>query len=221
MISPYVEKYFGKRLNAKTYFIPNPVKEDFFHMQNCEQANRVLFAGRIIPRKGIEDLIKALVIIKDKVNIKVVLAGSADVDGIYLNKITKYIQDNKISDKIIFLGHINERKILNEFSRCSLMVLPSYQETAPMVIQQAMAAAKPVIATRICGIPYQVDDGKTGLLYESGNVEELSKHLLTMLSDKELRKTMGEKAKVKAYSFFQASKVAESTMCVYDNIIKR
>ena len=104
VISPYVEKYFGKRLNAKTYFIPNPVKEDFFHMQNCEQANRVLFAGRIIPRKGIEDLIKALVIIKDKVNIKVVLAGSADVDGIYLNKITKYIQDNKISDKIIFLG---------------------------------------------------------------------------------------------------------------------
>ena len=217
LISSYVKKYFGKKLRAKTYLIPNPVKKDFFNLSPYEETGRVLFAGQIIPRKGIEDLLKALVMIKNKVKIKVILAGSLD-ESIYFNKIKKYIINNKLSKFVTFLGTLDENSILDEFRRCCLLVLPSYQETAPMVIQQAMAAGKPVIATKICGIPYQVDDGVTGLLYETGDATALSKHLLRLLNENELRKKMGKKGKKKAYKYFNANAVAADTLKVYNQM---
>ena len=213
-ISPYVKKYFGSKLRAKTYYIPNPVKEDFFNLGGTEEKGRVLFAGRISHRKGIMDLIAAVRHIRNKVKIQVVLAGTLD-DSKYVNRIRSYICQYRMESFISLAGVLNEHQIIEEFKRCSLLVLPSYQETAPMVIQQAMAAAKPVIATSICGIPYQVDDGVTGLLFKPHDVNALCDHLVRLLQNDNLRKKMCKKANEKALAMYHANEVARKTIEVY------
>ncbi len=214
LISPYVRKYFDRDLRGKTYNIPNPVKEDYFNLPDQGEKGRVLFAGRIIPRKGVEDLLKAMVPIREKSGMSLILAGSLD-DATYVKEIRKYVIHHGMSEQVSFLGHVSETRIYEEFSRCSLLVLPSYQETAPMAIQQAMAAGKPVIASNVCGIPYQIEDGVTGLLFEPGNVSALSGHLVKLLNDEHLRKKMGTKAKEKALTSFHAKRVAAATFDIY------
>jgi glycosyltransferase involved in cell wall biosynthesis len=217
LISPYVEKHFNKRLRGQKHFIPNPVKDDFFNLRDSEEKNRILFAGKIIPRKGIDDLLKALVMVRDKANIKIILAGSL-ADKTYVNRLISHVAHLRLSGRVSFLGLLDENRLVAEFERCSLLVLPSYQETAPMVIQQAMAAGKPVVATNICGIPYQVVHGVTGFLYQPGDIEALSRHLVCLVKDEALRKRMGNKAKERALDSYRASAVATRTINVYRNI---
>ena len=116
LISPYVQHYFAGKLKAKTYFIPNPVHKDYFNLSYPEEKGRILFAGRVIPRKGVEDLLKALVIIKDKAKLKLVLAGSLN-DRVYVNKIKKYINLHKMTDCVELSGHLNEENVKKEFAR--------------------------------------------------------------------------------------------------------
>ncbi len=85
--------------------------------------------------------------------------------------------------------------MLEEFSRAEALVLPSYQETAPMVIQQAMAAGLAVIATKICGVPYQIEHDVTGLLYTAGSVDELATLLRRLGTEPSLGKRLGEAAR--------------------------
>ena len=73
---------------------------------------------------------------------------------------------------------LDEKAIMREFSDCSVLALPSVQETAPMVIAQAMAAAKPVVATFVGGIAEMVRDGETGILVRKGDTNSLSDSLL-------------------------------------------
>ena len=121
--------------------------------------------------------------------IEVVLAGSLD-NTEYVAEVKRAVAQQGLSDCFVFKGLLNETEVLDEFSRCALLVLPSYQETAPMVIQQAMACGVPVVATRICGVPDQVTDGVTGLLYEPHDVKTLAGHLERLLKDGDLRAEM-------------------------------
>ena len=217
LISPYVKEYYKNKLRGQTFYVPNPVKENFFNFCGTEKKGRILFAGKIIPRKGVMDLVKAVCLIKDRIKFKVILAGSLE-DSIYVNKIKDYIVQNKMEEFIVFVGLLNEQQVLEEFRRCAMIVLPSYQETAPMVIQQAMAAAKPVIATSICGIPYQVDDGKTGLLFKPHDIRALSDNIFRLLNNYDLCMEMGRKAREKALTMYHAKEVARKTVEVYQKV---
>jgi len=90
-----------------------------------------------------------------------------------------------------------------------------------MVVMQAMAAGKAVVATRVGGIPYQVEDGHTGLLVESGDVSALAEAIIRLLRDDVLRVAMGRRGKKVAEQRFRASVVAEETRKVLYKIAGR
>ena len=217
LISPYVKEYFGAKLTAKTHFIPNPIVPPFFAVKRQEEPGHILFAGRIIPRKGVSDLIQALGKAKSHVPMKLYLAGSLD-DTAYVAEIKAQATELGVTDDIEFMGLLNEAEVLAAFSKASVLVLPSYQETAPVVIQQAIAAGLPIIATRICGVPYQVEDGKNGLLFTPGDTDTLAKHLVTILSNDKLRATMAAENKLRAEQY-RAETVAARTVDVYREIL--
>lgn len=82
-----------------------------------------------------------------------------------------------------------------------------------------MACGKPVAASNVGGIPFVVEDGKTGLLFESGDVEDLSDKIVTILKDEKLREKMGEARRERAKEFAW-DKIAERTVEVYKEILK-
>ena len=84
-----------------------------------------------------------------------------------------------------------------------------------MVVQQAMAASVPVVATRICGVPYQIDHGRTGYLFAPGDAGALAGYVGQLIADDALRSGMASAARAKAVAEYRAEQVAAQTLSVY------
>ena len=87
-----------------------------------------------------------------------------------------------------------------------------------MVIQEAMAAGIPVIASNICGIPYQMEHNETGFLFSPGNIDELTHYLKTLLASASKREEFALAAKRRAAKEYRAAAVAQKTLDVYRNV---
>ena len=157
-VTDYVKKNIEHLTNSNLYVIENPVSKEYFEIQNKEVPHRVLFVGTIIKRKNIIDLLKAINILKDKIQIELHIVGVPE--DLYYYKILKnYVKEIQLNKNIKFLGPLSEEELLEEYRQCALLVLCSYEESAGMVLQQAMAAGKIVIATKSRGVPCIVKDG--------------------------------------------------------------
>jgi len=223
-ISPYyIRKEFGRIIQGKIYDIENPIHDHFFALERCEQPNRVLYAGHISVRKGILQLLQAVNLVRRWIpDLQVHLAGRMDSDQeAYIQKLRTYVHDHALEHCVHFLGPLDEASLLEEYARCALLVLPSRQETAPMVIQQAMAARVPVVATRVGGVDYLVDHGRTGFVVEFGDIRGLAEAMARLLADTKLRARMGAAGRDEAERRFRATVVARQTREVYDQILGR
>lgn len=83
-------------------------------------------------------------------------------------------------------------EVIELMSKCSLFVLPSRTEAMGRVLVEAMASRKPVIGSNVDGIPYVVEDGKTGLLFQSENPDDLALKMKQVLGDREFARQLGE-----------------------------
>ena len=206
-------------LSGKRYLIPNPIDTCFFNVERRETAGRILFLGRLCERKGVKELLRAISGIAKTDDLRVVLAGSL-ADKKYVSELKANVAHAGLTDIVDFRGILDSSQILEELSRCACLVLPSYQETAPMVIQEAMACGVPVIASNICGIPHQVDDGKTGFLVPAGHIDVLADRLSTLLSNQALREEFSRAARIRAESEYRATTVARKTINVYEDMLR-
>lgn len=218
LISPYVADYYGDRLAGPRSFIPNPVAPQFFSVQRAESPGRILFAGRLLPLKGVNDLLTATAAVAKTQDVQLILAGSIDNRN-YVARLKSQAAALNIQDIVHFRGILDESQLLDEFARASVLVLPSYQETAPMVIQEAMAAGLPVIATRVGGVPYQIDDGQTGIIFDPHDTQKLTEHLLSILEDESVKKKLSVTARRYAMEHYQAAEVAQQTIETYKQIL--
>ena len=217
-ISPYVGEYYQQEMKGRVYDIPNAVAPRFFAVPRAPEAGRLLFAGRISKGKGVHDLIQAGARVAGKVG-HVVLAG-ATPDPAYEALLRAEVERLGLSRRVTFAGLLDEPALLEEFTRAQALVLPSYQETAPMVIQQAMAAGLPVVATRVGGIPRQVDHDVTGLLFEPGDVEALSRALARFHDEPALAARLAAAGTAVAGLRYQSGAVAAATLAVYQEILR-
>jgi glycosyltransferase involved in cell wall biosynthesis len=216
-ISPYVSSYYSSRLRGSVYDVPNAVAAQFFAVDRRPEPGRLLFAGRISRGKGLIDLVRAAAVRPEKFG-KVILAG-ATPDHEFESTLRAEIRATKLESQFEFAGLLDEKALLTEFARASALVLPSYQETAPMVIQQAMAAGLPVIATGVGGIPFQIEHERSGLLFEPGDVRGLAEHLARLVDEPRLQNELAGVARARARSSFSAEQVASATREVYERVI--
>ena len=216
-ISPYVTAHYGNLIRGRIHDIPNAIASKYFDVQRAPERGRLLFAGRVIKRKGVLDLVRAVAEC-DGHAFRIVIAGAA-TEPDYERVLREQAGRLGVTERIDFRGLLDETSMLQEFSRAEALVLPSYQETAPMVIQQAMAAGLAVIATRICGVPHQVTDGVTGLLYEAGDVKALANLLRRLGMDSGLSARLGEAGRRVALERYHATSVASATVRAYEQCI--
>jgi glycosyltransferase involved in cell wall biosynthesis len=215
-ISPYVEREFGGVTGAQSYAIENPVEDVFFRVQSHSEPGRILFAGRLIPRKGVHHLLAAFRAVSAEFPAaQLILAGEKESGDPYAAMLHRYVQEQGLTARVQFLGSLSVEQIAAEYGRCAFMVLSSQQETAPVVIEEAMAAGRAVIATRVGGAPDQVAHERTGLLVEYGDAPGLAAAMRRLLGAPELGERMGQAAREEARRRFQGDQVARQTYQLY------
>ena len=197
----YPEEYFGPMITGKTFATGNAIEDAFFELESDPEPARLLYCGAIIPRKRLLDLVEAIARTSRVVPDVALRIVGGTVDPAYLWAVKRAIARQNVAPNVVFLGALTQEQLLEEYRRCSLLVLPSGEETSPMVIGEMMAVGKPIVATRVGGVPYLVDDGVTGFIVDAGDITALSERILRILQDPELQSRMGRLAKQRAEPF--------------------
>ena len=171
--------------------------------------------GRMVWQKGFEYLIQAIPdIVQDVPDAKFLLVG----DGPLRERIEALSKELRVRDNMIFTGFRSDIKEI--LCAVDLLVIPSLLEGFPMVILEAMAMAKPIIATNIDGITEQITDGVNGILVPPKDPSALAKGVIRVLNNKELAMTMGLSARKKVEQEFSVEKMVAETEKVYLSLLR-
>lgn len=228
-ISREVEDFLRQRRSpARCHHIPNAIAPCFFEVepQRPPEDERVLlFVGTIYPLKGLIHLVEALPAVQKATGKRVGLtiigrAGGVRAGADYEERVRRRAEELNVSQNLHWAGVLTEREVAQAMAQSDALVLPSFQESAPMCIAEAMAAAVPVVATRVGGIPDLVDDGKTGLLVRPGDTPQLAEAITRILCDTDLQQRMRTAARQKAAEQYAPRVVAQQTLQVYETIVK-
>jgi glycosyltransferase involved in cell wall biosynthesis len=147
----------------------------------------VLFVGRLIPRKGMSYLVEAAKqVVKERSETLFVIVGS----GPLKSHLTYDLEKAKLTRNFLFLGDVSEADLPLIYSCADVFAFPSIQEGQGIVLLEAQASAKPVVAFKLSGITEAVVDMETGVLVEP-DVCKLAGAVLKLLSDVSLREKMG------------------------------
>jgi glycosyltransferase involved in cell wall biosynthesis len=168
----------------------------------------VLFLGRLVREKGVETLLKAHA--NSSAGWRLVVAGTGPLSDVLK---AQY-------NPSIFVGYLAGDGLKEMIDRASVVVVPSeWYENCPMSVLEAMAYGKPVVGSLIGGIPELVEVGKTGLLFEAGNVNELTSALDRLMASAELRKQMGIAARQRVEAEFSLDKHNAGLMEIYKSVL--
>jgi glycosyltransferase involved in cell wall biosynthesis len=151
--------------------------------------SRLLFVGRLKEGKGVGVLLEAFKrVVKQIPSARLELVGADEEEG----KFEKQSSVLGIRDRVVFHDLVPHEKIAEFYAKATIIVLPaSWIENSPLVLLEAMASGRAVVAGNIGGIPEIVIGGETGLLCTPGDPEDLSRKILRLLKDKEMATEMG------------------------------
>jgi glycosyltransferase involved in cell wall biosynthesis len=216
-ISTYADEVVGGR--GAIFSIPNAVESRFFHAQTQPaDAQRVLYLGVLAPLKRPLDLLLAHAALRRELpELETVFCGRVEDTG-YATSMRRVVAERGIGG-IQFLEPSNRARAAELLGQSAVVVLPSAQENAPMVLAEAMAMGVPVVATSVGGIPDLVSHGETGLLYPPGDVDALTGCLRQLLMDPAFRIRLGNAARERAQRRFMPAAVGEATAAAYQHLL--
>jgi L-malate glycosyltransferase len=176
----------------------------------------LLYVGSFREKKGVEYLIKAMPkIFEEHMDASLVLVG----DGPLRGRILEMVRDSGCEDKVKFIGQLPHEEIRPYYAASDLVIVPSivdrYGETEgmPNVVLEAMSAGKPVLGTKVSGIPDIVVDGYNGLLVNPESPEGISEGVLRLLRGDDLER-LGQGAYETASRFSQ-SNITDKYISIY------
>jgi glycosyltransferase involved in cell wall biosynthesis len=189
--------------------VPNFLSLEKFTTQKENDAGFVLYVGQLEPWKGLRTLLKACSALPD-ISFRIVGDGSHRA----------LLEEAARSDGVVnasFEGYLAGEALIDLQRSCSLVVAPSEcYENYPYAVMEAMALGKPVIASRLGGLPELVQDELTGYLFEARDYRELSEKIRLLASDRHLRAQFGSRARERALKEFDAASHYKGLMDVYN-----
>lgn len=188
------------RCKARARFAPRD-EAIFIHLSNFRPVKRVV------------DVVKVFSHVAREVPAQLILVG----DGPDRSSAEWLAHDLKINDRVHFLG--KQDRVHELLALADLMVMPSSLESFGLAALEAMACKVPTIATRVGGVPELIEDGKTGLLFPVGNVEEMAAGAISLLKDRTRFEAMRDAARKDAQKRFCASLVLPRYVKFYDQVL--
>jgi glycosyltransferase involved in cell wall biosynthesis len=167
---------------AKLRTLGNPVDIALFERQYSTQRSgrpQILFMGWIVKSKGVYDLVDAIpTVLKHFPNAIFLFAGNKEIDSL-----RRMISERGLDNSAEVLGWVSGRQKLDLIHSSYALVLPSYTEGLPNVILEAMAGRLPIITTPVGGIPSVLEDEKTAVFIEPGNVDSIAEAIVSLLTN--------------------------------------
>jgi glycosyltransferase involved in cell wall biosynthesis len=189
--------------DAQLHLVPYAVDNAFFidqsnyyHKERCTLRNKfqipleqpvILFASKLIPRKRPIDLLRAFQIVRKRISATLVFVGSGNEEA----ALKHLVFTESITD-VLFLGFQNQTALPQFFAIADIFVLPSENEPWGLVINEAMCAGLPIVASADIGaVPDLVRHGETGFIFRCGDIEQLTECLEQLITDRVRRQQMG------------------------------
>jgi glycosyltransferase involved in cell wall biosynthesis len=170
--------------------------------------------GRLVWQKGFEYLIRAAPeMLKKCPEARFLIVG----EGPLKNKLILTGEKLNVADRITFTGFRSDIKEI--LASIDVLAMPSLLEGLPMVLLEAMAMAKPIVATRIDGITEVLENSKTGLLVPAKNSHALAEALVGILDDNEKANFFGQNAREAAKEKFSVKKMVEQIESAYEKLL--
>lgn len=215
-ISRYDAEEVAGLIRGTRVSIPNPTAGEFFALAPSGPTEpRLLCAGVLTPRKNQLGLVNAFAQVVEAVpEARLALIG-AQPDAAYARLVRDRVTSLGLTDSVDVVDQVDNERMRHEIATARAVVLFSRQETAPTIIAQAMAAGKPVVASRVGGVAEMVEDGATGFVVESEDEAKLVDRLQTVLVDQDLCLRMGERGHEVAEARYSPGSVAEMTVNAY------
>lgn len=196
-------------------FFPRPPDPDFRRALAGDAAT-VLYAGRLVRWKGVQYLIDAMAKISKGRAVTLLIAGQGEYQAV----LEQRARDSGIVDAVKFLGYITPEELPRYYAVADVVALASYaNETFSISSLEAMACARPVVATRFGGIPEVVTDGESGFLVEPENPNDLADKIERLLDDAALRTRFGMCGRTRAMATFTWDEVTARVLAAYNSIL--
>ncbi len=185
MVSP--SAYLAEQLEKEKFKVPIRHVYNGIELpseQPLPTSYNLLYVGRLERVKGVEILLRAMAeIIKSVPTVHLRIVGDGP-DKLNLEKLAKQLN---ISKTVTFCGWLKGDDVLAEYKNTRVLVIPSlWPENLPTVALEALAVGRPIIGSRVGGIPELVEDGVSGFVIEPGSIEDLAKAAGILLTDPDI-----------------------------------
>lgn len=222
-VSKVPTEFIREFYTGKIYIVPNGIDLEVFSPKNkpfekyLDEKINIFFIGRLDKRKGVKYLVKAFRKLKRKVkDVRLIIGGKGDE----LEKVKRYIKRYALRD-VEILGYVKEEDKPRYFATCDIFCSPAlYGESFGIVLVEAMASGKPVVACSNPGYKTVLNGSGELFLAEPKDTKELCEKLAILCKDKELRSFMGEWGLKKAKKYSWES-ICDQLLEVYDAALQR
>lgn len=203
-------------------FEPMPMMEAKLAVGFTPRCRVILFVGRIEPLKGIDSLLRAIAILRERTpdalkDVHVAIIGgdpNADQLDAEMLRLQTIHSELDLRSLVTFLGAKDQEILPAYYAAADMVVMPSHYESFGMVGLEAMAMGTPVIASRVGGLAHLVQDGVIGYLVPPHTPEALAERIHHLLSDEDHRRQLGRQAQRYAQQFGW-SQIVDRMLAVY------
>ncbi len=192
-------------------------RDKFNKLYNIDSAGKTIVGiiGRFDKVKGHEIFIKAAAkVLEKRKDVLFLLAG----EGVEQQNLENLAKNLGITKNIKFLGFIND--IFSFVNAIDINVLSSYSESFPYVLLEGAKMCKATVSTAVGGIPDLIIEGKTGLLAESGNFEQMAQKIIQLVDNENLRKQLGQNLNIFAKTNFSKESMKNRHIEIYTDVLK-
>ncbi|MFX1479120.1 MAG: glycosyltransferase family 4 protein, partial [Promethearchaeota archaeon] len=203
-------------VNLKMFKPMNGIKNNLKEKLNLIDKTVLLYVGRIVPEKGLNHLIKALSLVKERFSDFVcICVGSGDDIMIYKELARSF----GVLDNLYFWGSLPYQFLPKVYNLADIFVLPSLEEPFGIVLAEAQACGIPIVASNTGGISEVVEHEKSGILVPSKSPSELAAALIELLDDPSLRIEMGKAGRNRVIKNFSWEITAIKTEQIYQRVL--
>ena len=232
-------EFLYKAPSSKLTIIPPGVDIDHFYcippdeskavIGICADCRMFLFVGRIEPLKGVDTLIRAISILKDKGLMTQkpyslsIIGGDPEPSPLEINaemaRLKLLCHNLGLDDMVVFLGKRSQDSLVYYYSAAEAVIMPSHYESFGMVALEAMACGTPVVASQVGGLAFLVQDEVTGYVVPDGDPDILANRLARLINEPNLSQRLGEQAAACAQEYAWP-KITNRIMDVYKNVLE-
>ena len=178
----------------------------------------LLYVGRFVPLKNLPLLISAFERVRRaRPTATLVMAG----EGALEDRIREQVRMLGLERDVLFLGQVAHDELPALYAAADVVLLSSSFDNSPNAVLEANACERPVVATRVGGVPRYVTDGENGLLVDGGDADVFARATVRLLDDPLLRRSMGEAGRRRALERHEWRKSAEKLLALYESLLAR